>query len=102
MKKCLPGFIFCILSFNNLYSQNPWNLKQAIDYAIANNISVKQANLASRQAELDYNLNRAGIYPTASFNNNWNMSFGRRENPTTGIFENTTALASSFSFNSSF
>jgi outer membrane protein len=102
MKKCLLGFFFCILLFNNLYSQNQWNLKQAIDYAVENNISVKQANLASRQAELDYNLNRVGVYPTASFNNNWNMSFGRRENPTTGIFENTTALASSFSFNSSF
>jgi outer membrane protein len=102
MKKCLPGFLFGILLFNNLYSQNQWNLKQAIDYAIANNITVKQANLASRQAELDYNVNRVGVYPSASFNNNWNMSFGRRENPVTGIFENTTALSSSFGFNSSF
>jgi outer membrane protein len=102
MKKCLLVLLFGALFYNLSFTQNLWNLKQAIDYAIANNISVKQANLASRQAELDFSLNRLGVYPTASFNNNWNMSFGRRENPTTGIFENTKALSSSFSFNSNF
>lgn len=83
-----------------LFSQNVWNLARAIEYAIANNISVKQANISSLQAELDFNLNRSGVYPTASLSNRWNMSFGRRENPTTGIFENTNALNSSFSFSS--
>jgi outer membrane protein len=102
MKKCLLGCLFGALLCNIAFAQNQWNLKQAIDYAIANNISVKQANLASAQAELDFSLNKVGVYPTASFNNNWNMSFGRRENPTTGIFENTRAISSGFSLNSSF
>lgn len=102
MKKCLLVCCFGTLFYNYSFSQNEWNLKQAIDYAIANNISVKQANLSSRQAALDFSLNRLGMYPTASFNNNWSMSFGRRENPTTGIFENTKALSSSFSLNSNF
>jgi outer membrane protein len=66
---------------------------------LANNITVKQANLSSLQAEIDYNRNRFGIYPTASVSNNWGFSFGRRENPTTGIFENTNSLYSSFGFN---
>ena len=102
MKKRLLGCLFGALLCNVAFAQNQWNLKQAIDYAIANNISVKQANLASAQAALDFSLNRVGVYPTASFNNNWNMSFGRRENPTTGIFENTRAISSSFGLNSSF
>lgn len=83
-------------------AQTKWSLKRAVEYAIANNISVKQANINSQQAALNYFQTRYAYYPTASFNNNWNMSFGRRENPTTGIFENTKALASTFSFSSAF
>src|SRR3954465_15627488 len=102
MKKCLLVFVFGTLVYQNSFSQNAWNLRQAIDYAIANNISVKQANIASRQAELDFSLNRLGAYPTASISNNWSMQFGRRENPTTGIFQNSTAITSSFGFSSNF
>ena len=102
MKKCLLLMWSGTLFYNISFSQNQWNLKQAIDYAISNNISVKQANISSEQAALEFGLSRLGSYPSASFNNNWSMSFGRRENPTTGIFENTKAISSSFSLNSSF
>ncbi|MEJ7739440.1 MAG: TolC family protein [Chitinophagaceae bacterium] len=84
-----------------VYAQNNWDLKRTIQYALTNNISVRQANLSSLQAELDFRQNRLGLYPNASFNNNWGFSFGRRENPTTGIFENTNSLYSSFGFNTS-
>lgn len=88
--------------FAPVRGQNTWDLKRAVEYAIANNISVKQANINSQQAAINYLQSRTGVLPTASFGNNWNMSFGRRENPTTGIFENTKALTSSFSFSSAF
>jgi outer membrane protein len=84
------------------FAQNVWSLKRAVEYAVNNNLSVKQANINSRQAAINFFQTRSGLLPTASFNNNWNMSFGRRENPTTGIFENTTALASTFSFQTAF
>lgn len=96
-------FLSILASFliNSLFSQNVWDLKRTVEYALGNNITVKQANLSSLQAELDYKQNRFGIYPTASFNNNWGFSFGRRENPTTGIFENTNSIYSSFGLNTS-
>lgn len=98
--------VFLLLSLllflaNALFSQDIWSFKRTVEYALANSITVKQANLSSLQAEIDYKRNRVGLYPTASFNNNWGFSFGRRENPTTGIFENTNSLYSSFGFNSS-
>lgn len=96
-------FVLVVAAFiaKPVYGQNTWDLKRTIEYALTNNISVKQANLSSLQAELDFRQNRLGMYPNASFNNNWGLSFGRRENPTTGIFENTNSLYSSFSFNTS-
>ncbi len=101
LKKLLFVCSFTACLIGNLYSQDVWDLRRAVEYAITNNISVKQANVNAAQAELDYTLQRNGVYPTAVFNNNWNMSFGRRENPTTGIFENTNALNSTFNFQTS-
>ncbi|MEO6915304.1 MAG: TolC family protein [Chitinophagaceae bacterium] len=104
MRYTFPIFLLIIFSmfYCSAQAQTKWSLRRAVEYAIANNISVKQANISSQQAALNYFQTRYGIYPTASFSNNWNMSFGRRENPTTGIFENTKALASTFSFTSAF
>ncbi len=101
MKKNFFGYLLAVLFSIPVFSQKEWNLRQTVEYAIANNISVKQANLSSLQAEIDFMQNRAGAYPTASFTNNWGLSFGRRENPTTGIFENTNSLFSSFGLNTS-
>jgi outer membrane protein len=99
MKKCFLVVLMSAGVASSLFSQNPWNLRQTIDYAIANNITVRQANIAAQQAVLDFQQSRFGVFPSASFNNNWNLSFGRRENPTTGVLENTKALASTFGLN---
>ncbi len=100
-KKILFVFTIMILVANSSFSQKVWNLARSVEYAIANNITVKQANISSLQAAENFKLNNAGIYPAASFSNRWSLSFGRRENPTTGIFENTKALNSTFNFSSS-
>lgn len=100
--KILAWLGFSILTSVTLFGQDVWNLQRSVEYAIANNISVKQANIAYEQAALDYRSNYASVYPTAVFSNNWGMRFGRSENPTTGILENTTALTTNYSFTSSF
>src|ERR1700712_2525382 len=97
-KKMLFVFTIIILVANPLFSQKVWDLQRAVEYAITNNITVKQANISSLQAAENFKLNKAGLYPTASFSNRWSMSFGRRQNPTTGILENTNALSATFGF----
>lgn len=83
-------------------AQDTWNLQRAVTYALSNNITVRQADLAYEQAAIDYRSNNAGLYPNAVFTNSWGVRFGRSENPTTGILENTRALSTTFSFTSSF
>lgn len=99
-KKILCVFTIIILLAHPTFSQTAWNLARSVEYAIANNITVKQANISSLQAEENFRLNNAGIYPTASFSNRWSMSFGRRQNPTTGLLENSKALSSTFNLSS--
>lgn len=84
-----------------VFSQNVWDLRRTVEYAIANNISVKQANISSLQAVLDFNQNRFGFYPTASAFNDWGLRFGRTQSNTTGVFENANSIFSSFGFNTS-
>lgn len=103
MKNKFPlWLVLYIFSSNMLLGQRVWNLQRAVEYAVTNNIDIRQANVAYERAEINFRTNAAAIYPTASFNNNWSMRFGRSDNPTTGLLENTKALSTSFSFGSAF
>jgi outer membrane protein len=55
------------------------------EYAYANNISVKQADLQTRFSEVNYQQSKSDKYPTLNFQNSNSFRFGRSENPTTGV-----------------
>jgi outer membrane protein len=65
--------------------QEKWDIRKCVDYAIQNNISVRQTDLQSRFSELTYKQNKAGQLPTLNFNGNSAYRLGRSENPTTGV-----------------
>jgi len=69
------------------FAQEKWDLKRCVDYALANNISVKQADLQSRFSELALLQNRSTRWPTLNFSGSSGFRFGRSENPTTGVLE---------------
>jgi outer membrane protein len=69
------------------FAQEKWDLQKAVNYAITNNISVKQADLQTRFSALTHLQNQSSKYPTLNFSLNSGYSFGRSENPTTGILE---------------
>lgn len=76
-----------------LQAQDVWDLRRAVDYAVTNNISVKQADLQSRFSALDYKLDKLALYPDATFQSNVGYRFGRSENPTTGVYEDNNFLS---------
>ena len=51
MRKILLCFVSTAVAFSG-FSQEKWDLKRAVDYAIANNISVKQADVQARMADV--------------------------------------------------
>jgi outer membrane protein len=81
--------IICFTFFVGLTAsaQKKWNLLECVNYAMANNVGIKQTSLQAKISDLQLNQDKLSQYPTANLNNNYGMSFGRRENPTTGIFE---------------
>ena len=47
-------------------AQNKWDLRQCVDYAIQNNISVRQTDLQARFSELNFTQSKASQLPTLS------------------------------------
>ncbi|MBL0145254.1 MAG: TolC family protein [Chitinophagaceae bacterium] len=71
-------------------AQQKWNLMQCVQYAMDNNIVIKQNALQTNLSELQLKQSKMGQYPNANLNNNYGLSFGRRENPATGILVDNT------------
>ncbi len=83
-------FIFTVallLTSLMLTAQEKWSLLKCVQYARDNNISIKMAAIPVGYAELQVKQDKMSQYPNVSLGNSYGMSFGRRENPTTGVFE---------------
>ncbi|MBN8676385.1 MAG: TolC family protein, partial [Chitinophagales bacterium] len=67
-------------------------LAKCVDFALKNNISVRQTDLQSRLSALTYQQNKAGQLPTLNINSSVGYRLGRSENPTTGVLEDNNFL----------
>lgn len=67
-------------------AQDKWDLRRCVEYAIANNISVKQTDVQARLNELVYQQSRDGRWPTLNFSTSLGEQFGRSIDPTTNQF----------------
>ncbi|HSU29306.1 MAG TPA: TolC family protein [Chitinophagaceae bacterium] len=85
LKKTAAQIFLCVLLGTPAFSQpvQKWDLRKCVEYAILNNISVKQADLQVRFANLDFLQSKSAKQPTANFNGNLGYSAGRNQDPTT-------------------
>ena len=100
MKHQLTCFFLLLISLP-VFSQVKWDLRRAVDYAVANNITVKQADLQTRYSALTYSQEKLSQYPVLNFQSNVGYRFGRSENPTTGVYEDNNFLNAGFQLQSS-
>ena len=93
-------FLAIIIMACSSQAQEKWNLLKCVQYAYANNISVKQADLQTRFSDVTYRQSKTSQYPSLNFQNSTGYRFGRSENPATGVLEDNNFLSSSFSLQS--
>ena len=92
--------LLTILSLTFLVNgQEKWDLKRAVEYAWANNISVKQSDIQLRFAELNTKLAKGQQLPNANFSTNTGLQWGRSIDPTTNQFTTTQLLYQGFNLN---
>lgn len=65
------------------YAQEKWDLKKCVDYAVTNNISVKQADVQARLAKLTMEQSQWNQIPTLSLGSQLGVKSGNTQNPNT-------------------
>ncbi|MDY0781286.1 TolC family protein [Tenacibaculum sp. IB213877] len=75
MKTKIVFFIAVITSFT-AFSQKQWTLKECVDYALANNITVKQNKLNVQLAKKDVEIAKGNFLPDLNGSANSSVNFG--------------------------
>ena len=88
-------FALCIA-----HAQKKWTLRECVEYAVENNITVQQFELDLESAEIDYSDAIGNLIPTLNGRVGLTQSIGLGTNPTTGILENQRVTSISPGLNS--
>jgi len=94
---------FLLLFLANVFlshAQEKWDLRKCVEYALANNISVKQQDVQARIVALGYQQSKLSQYPTLNLNGNVAYSAGRNQNPVTFDLITQSYLSSGFTLQS--
>src|SRR5688572_23773239 len=83
MRYFLYTLLFIFVTGSTLSAQEKWDLRKIVDYAMANNITVKQSEVQANVANLVYNQSKTAMLPTVSFSGNEGFYSGRNQDPTT-------------------
>jgi outer membrane protein len=92
--------LFFSWTFAAVNAQDSWDLKRCVQYALDNNISVKQADIQARLAALTLKQNKLMQYPSANISGSEGINAGRSIDPTTNLFTNTQLWSTGFSLSS--
>lgn len=84
-----PTQLFFLFIFLSYYAnaQEVWNWEKCIDYALKNNIQLKQADLNILLGESTLKGNRMGYSPSINAASNYNLRIGNNFNFFTGLYE---------------
>jgi outer membrane protein len=70
------------------FGQEVWSLEKCILHALDNSLSLKQSVLSLDEATINKHVANQGRMPTVDGSTSYNLSFGRRVDPTTNDFIN--------------
>ena len=96
--KVLPFYLFTFLPVSA--QQRQWFLRECCDYAVANNISIKQQENQRRQQEIKLSTSKNSRLPDLSGSVGQNFSFGRGLTAD-NTYSNTNTSSTSFSLGTS-
>jgi outer membrane protein len=98
-KFCMPLLLLLLVAGTRTTAQEQWDLLKCVNYALANNVSVKQADVQARLSALTLRQNKLSQYPTANFSTNFGVNNGRSIDPTSNQFTTQQLLFSGYNLN---
>ena len=94
--KALSIALAALLTAGSAKAADSWTLQRCIDYAIENNIQIRQSDIAAQAREVDLNTARSNRLPDLSASASQNWSFGRSLT-IDNTYANTNTASTSFS-----
>ncbi len=95
--KKLTLLLSALISFLNVVAQDKWDLRRCVEYALANNISIKQADIDSRTFKLTYDAAKGTQFGSANFSTGMGVNFGYSINQSTNIYSSIQGLSQIYS-----
>ncbi len=80
-------------------STGKWDLRRCVQYALDNNISIKQADIDARTSKLTYDQSYASKFGQANASSNFGASFGRNIDRTTNVYVDAQSLYQQYNLN---
>ena len=92
----------CFFIFTSIQAQQIWSLEDCIDYALKNNISLKQSELNIELNKNEYFQSKMELLPSVNISNSFNNNRGRYINPFTNEFDEEVSSSLNLTYNSNF
>ncbi len=87
------SFVLLLIAiYGSALGQEKWSLKRCVDYAVVNNISVKQADVQARFDKLTHHQSILALYPRINSQHSGGFQFGRSIDPTSNQFTTNEIL----------
>lgn len=87
MKKYMTlAFAFMVLTVTAQETKRVWTLRELVDYAIANNLTVKRSTYGVETGEINYRQSKMAMLPSLNANSNYGYNWGRTIDPVTNQF----------------
>ena len=90
MKKSLYAAFLMLLTATGIAQEKKWTLAECVDYALKNNIQIKNTELDGKLADVDKKAAFGNFLPTVNGQASHSWNIGLNQNITTGLLENQT------------
>lgn len=104
MKNSIQSFtllFILFLGFTSVAQQKKWTIQECVEYALKNNISIKQSELDIKTANIDKSSAIGNFLPNLNTSISHSWSIGANTNPVTNVRENQTTQYTQFGLSSS-
>lgn len=104
MKNSLQAFTLLsilLLGFTSVAQQKKWTLQECVEYALNNNISIKQSELDLKISDVEKLEALGNFLPNVSGSASYGINTGANINPATNQFENESFRSASANINTS-
>lgn len=93
-------FFLFFISLTTVAQTKKWSLEECVDYALKNNITIKQTELELKTADIDKKVAFGSFLPNLNANASHSWNIGLNQNITTGLLENQTTQFTAAGINS--